>query len=534
MTDDSLKVILVDDENLVRDLLKNCIKWDDIGMKVAGEASNAHEALDLIEMIMPDIIIADIHMPFMDGIEFSGIVIEKYPYIKILILTGYEEFEYAQKCVKVGVADFLLKPINDDEIIKALLKIKEKINEERNYRNEYDQLKVQLEESLPYLKEKFLNELLQGNIGSEKIEERMAYFGLDIKSDDFQVAVMEITYPDINNNAGEEERLLLGIRRLDLVKQYFRDDRYIYTFSGNSQRIVILNNNEAIDMTECCESLKIMCINRLKCFICIGIGNRYKGINCIRLSYKEACDALSFKVIAGKNQVINYNDINSTNQSIKYHFSYEQMEILNFNLKTGMQEKVVELIDILFDSIDAEKGIVINTVRVIALNVISSILNVATELEINIKDNFDRNLQLYDCIFKIDNMPDMKAYLKDMAISTIKIIKKAYVKKVNKVITDIQDYIEKNISNSGLSLSNAAREYYLNPSYLSRIFKQETGQTFVEYLTKIRMEKAAKLIMETDMKAYQIAEEIGITDPHYFSICFKKYTGMSVNDFKKA
>ena len=160
MTDDALKVILVDDEHLVRDLLKNCIKWDDIGMKVAGEASNAHEALDLIEMLMPDIIIADIHMPFIDGIEFSRIVIEKYPHIKILILTGYEEFEYAQKCVKVGVADFLLKPINDDEIIKALLKIKEKINEERNYRNEYDQLKVQLEESLPYLKEKFLNELL--------------------------------------------------------------------------------------------------------------------------------------------------------------------------------------------------------------------------------------------------------------------------------------------------------------------------------------------------------------------------------------
>ena len=362
----------------------------------------------------------------------------------------------------------------------------------------------------------------------------MVYFGLDIKSDDFQVAIMEITYPDVNNNTGEEERLLLGIRCLDLVKQYFRDDRYIYTFLGNSQRIVILNNNEAIDMTECFESLKIMCINRLKCFICIGIGNRYKGVNCIRLSYKEACDALSFKVIAGKNQVINYNDINFTNQGIKYHFSYEQMEILNFNLKTGMQEKVVELIDVLFDNIDVDMGIVINNVRVTALNVISSILSVVMELEINIKDNFDRNLQLYDCIFKIDNMPDMKAYLKELAISTVMIIKKAYVKKVNKVIMDIQDYIAKNISNSGLSLSNTAREYYLNPSYLSRIFKQETGQTFVEYLTKIRMEKAAKLIMETDMKAYQVAEEIGITDPHYFSICFKKYTGMSVNDFKKA
>ncbi len=212
-----LKVLIVDDEHLVRNLLRNCINWNEIGYEVVGEASNAHEALDLVEQLRPDVIFTDIYMPFMDGLEFGKIVFEKYPTIKIIVLTGYEEFEYAKKSVKIGIADFLLKPINDDEIRKVALNIKSKIESERNQRNEYDRIKNQLEENLPYLKEKLLNSIIQNTYDANNINQQLDYFNIKISPDHVQIAVIEVSFPDNTDNPGEEERLLLNMQCLGLV-----------------------------------------------------------------------------------------------------------------------------------------------------------------------------------------------------------------------------------------------------------------------------------------------------------------------------
>lgn len=263
MPGDLLKVMIVDDERLVRDLLKACIHWEEIGLKIIGESSNAVEGLELVDQLLPDMIFTDICMPIMDGLEFSKKVVEKHPQIKIIILTGHEEFEYAKKGIKVGIADFLLKPINDDEIKKTALTIKEKIIKEKTQIEEYERLKQQLRQNLP-------------------------------------------------------------------------------------------------------------CMN-------------------------------------------------------------------------GMQGK-----------------------------------------------------------------------------------------KARKIIQEVKDYIDVNYSKSDLTLSEVAKKFFVNLSYLSRTFKEETGLTFVDYLNKLRMERAIKLLNETDKKAYQIAEEVGINDPHYFSVCFKKFSGVCLNEYKKS
>jgi two-component system response regulator YesN len=179
MKDGFLRVLIVDDEYMVRGLLKRCIDWNEIGMEIIGEASGAQEALELTDKLSPDIIFTDICMPYIDGIELSRLVFEKYPNIKIVILTGYEEFEYAKKSLKLGIADFLLKPINDDEIRKSALDMKEKIEAERSHSNEYNRLKTLLEENRPYLKEKFLNEFIRGDMSEAEIFEKQAYFDLN-------------------------------------------------------------------------------------------------------------------------------------------------------------------------------------------------------------------------------------------------------------------------------------------------------------------------------------------------------------------
>lgn len=533
MPEGLLKVLIVDDEHLVRTLLKNCINWEEIGYEVVGEASNAHEALDLVEQLRPDVIFTDIYMPFMDGLEFGKIVFERYSNIKIIVLTGYEEFEYAKKSIKIGIADFLLKPINDDEIRKVALSMKTKIESERNQRDEYDRIKKQLDENLPYLKEKLLNSLIQNTFNVNDIKQQLDYFHIKINPKHVQIAVIEASLPENSDNMGEEERLLLNMHCFELVLKYFRDDEYVNVFIDNNQNIVVFSSDESIEFTDCIEALRAMITNKLKCNICIGVGSIYNGISRAKASYKEACDALNYKIIAGKNLVISYSDINFPRPGT-HTIQNDNADALAFYIKAGIKKKAHQFIEECFYECGrAGNSIGIETIRVRASGILSVILNVITELEIYISDVFPDN-QPFEQVFKIDTLPEMRDYLLKLSENAINIILSTQTKKVNQAIEDIKDYIHENMSNPEMSLSHTAKKFFMNISYLSRIFKQETGYTFVEYLTKARMEKAIKLLKETDLKAYQVAEAVGISNPHYFSICFKKWTGVSVNDFKKA
>lgn len=524
MSEDMLKMIIVDDEYLVRQLLKNCIDWNSLGVEILGEASNAQEGIDLAEKVMPDIIFTDIYMPFMDGIEFSRIILDKYPFMKIVVLTGHEEFEYAKRSVKVGVSDFLLKPINDKEIEKTVLKLKEEIKSEKDHTNEYNRLKKQLADNLPHLKEKFFNELLNNSITLEEIKNNLSYFDIKMENDFYQISVVEVTHKDKSKKHSAEDRLILGMHAMDIVAEQFKEDD-AYIFYDNSQKIVILNNSPTIDIADRCERLKTILTNRFNCYVCVGIGNDYSKISDIRISYHEACDALNYKIVVGKNEIISYNDINFNKK--QSYFQNEHAEMLGFYLKSGLKDKANELIDEIYSDI-----VNIDSIRVIAANIISIILNVITELDINITDMFKQGASPYDAIFKIDTLPEMKAHLNSLVQITSGTINKINTSRVSKVVKQVQEYIQENYIKTDLSQSNTAKVFYLNPSYLSRIFKKEIGQSFVEYLTKIRMEKAIEYLKETDMKAYQISEKIGIADPNYFCICFKKYSGMSVSDFK--
>lgn len=532
MSEGYLKVLIVDDEYMVRGLLKRCIDWKGIGMEIAGEASCAQEALELVDRLNPDIIYADICMPYIDGIEFSKMAFEKYPDVKIIILTGYEEFEYAKRSIKLGIADFLLKPINDDEILKSALNIKEKIISERTHSDEYKRLKMLLEENHPYLKEKFLNEFIQGKMSADEILEKQAYFNLNFESGIFQVAFLEAEKPGAGINQGAEQKLLLQMQCMEAVRQFFRNDSQITVFFDNTQRIVILNTDTEVDFTECCETLRIMLANKIKCIVSIGIGNRCKGQENIQQTCREAFYALSYGAVLGKNQVISYNAVDLS-RGKRLGIKSKLFDEFEFYLKAGLAEKAMEIFNDSCESIAPDSGNTVENIWVLASNVISEILSVMNETGLKIDEVFEDGDEPFKHVFRICSLPEMKDYISAIVYKTVNLLEKLKSKKVNKTITEIKDYLNSNISSSDLSLSSVAAKFYLNSSYLSRIFKQETGQTFIEYLTKARMELAVSLLNQTAMKAYEIAERIGIKDPHYFSICFKKYTGISVNDYRK-
>lgn len=524
-----LRVMLVDDEENERNLLKLCINWNEFDMEIAGEASSGREALDLLENINPDIIITDIRMPFMDGLEFSRIVAETFPYIKVMVLTAHEEFEYAKEGIKVGVSDFLLKPIKRAELKDALANLKNKIETERVHKNEYDELRKQLEESFPYIKEKFLNELLQNSLSDEEIKSKLEYFSIKGFEGYAQLALIEPSHPELD--VEEETRVLLGMKCTEIVRQYFKDDRKIEVFVDNSHRIVILSGDPNVEIVECCEQIKAMIINRLKCYVNIGIGNVYSTLKDIKQSYREAAEALNYKVIYGKNHIISFdeNKIKDSTLNIKM----DEINDIGFSVKAGLEDEALDKVNGIFDVFYSQGLKSIDLARITSINIITVILNSITELGLDYYDVFEGGKLPYDRVLRIDTLPDMKGYMLNMVRHVISSVKSMRTRKTNRVISEIIEYMKENMSESELSLAGVAKQFYLNSSYLSRAFKQETGKTFVEYMTGIRIEKALRLLKDTDLMLYEVAQEIGIPDPNYFGKCFKKYVGMSVNEYRK-
>ncbi len=532
----TLRVFIVDDEYLIRNLLKHRICWEELGAEVVGEAAGAGEALELIGEVSPDILFTDICMPSMDGIEFSRIVIEKFPQIKIVVITGHEEFNYAQKSVKLGISDFLLKPINAEEIKRVVLNLKEKIETERSHQKNYAELKQQLEANLPYLREKFLNELLSNEMDREEALDKLWYFGFELNpaTDFFQTAVVEYTSGSPGNDVviREEEKFMLAIRSADLIRQIFREDRYIHVFFNISGKIVILSNNDKVDLPDCCEVIKTTLINQCKCFVGIGIGRRMKGFEGIRASYNEACEALDYKVVFGKNQIINYTDINFSGDS-QWKIRKDKKEKLGFCITAGLKEKAAELIEEYFFDRCYHTGSAIRQMWLEAFDILSICEHTLLELKIDTADLWESHSRPYEEVSRIDNLPELKAYIIQLLFHIIERVRQASLNKANHLIGQVEDYILRNLQLADLSLASTAKEFFVSPSHLSRLFKQKTSQSFVEYITKARMDTAIKLLKGTDLKVYQIAEKVGIGDPHYFSILFKKNTGLSVQEFRK-
>lgn len=527
----SIKVIIVDDEKLERNLLKKCINWKYLNMEIVAEASNADEALRFLESNTVDIVFTDIHMPVVDGMHFISIAAKRYPQIKFVVLTGYDDFSYAQKSVKLGVSDFLVKPIDDEDVFKTLSNLKSIIEQEKEEQNEYNRLKKQLYDNLPYLKKHFLCELITGGINKNAIEEKLLFLNIQFKYKSFQIAALKINHSEKGN---EELRYIKNIKVMNLVKTYFADNQYVYSFFDSVNHIIVLNNDENMDLLACCELLNDRIAEELNCSVGIGLGSLKIEPQEICISYREALDALDFRITVGNDAVILYDHINYNNiQESKLDLT-ELYNKFSLYLKSGLKDKAKEVIEFILDSsIDLKSASVIHQIHDIAIEISLICLKYSIHKELDTENQYKADIQSLSQVFTMVTIPEIKEYLFHMVEKTTKEMGQQQINRINKLILNIKTYLDNNFSNHDLTLAKVAKIFYLNPSYLSRTFKKETGISFIKYLTTVRMEKAINLLTDKeDIKVFEIADAVGISDPNYFGTCFKKYTGMSISEYK--
>ena len=302
-----LRCIILDDEHLIRELLKRTIDWNRHQLTLAAEAESAMEAMEQVEEEHPDLLIVDICIPVINGIEFSRQVLTKYPHLKIIILTGHDDFEYARQSLKIGVSDFLLKPINPEEINSTIEKVCNCISENKRQLREYDHIKKQLEDNRPFLKERFLTDLLRGNLSQKDIREKMEYYAISFNSDNFQTAIIEPV--SLKKRETEEDSLLLEFQSIEYISRFIGRENEILILRGDKERIILINNNPNLFTSDFYETIKDNLIRSFNCSVTIGVGGGKKGVDSLPVSYDEAAKALEYKLVEGKNTVITFSEI---------------------------------------------------------------------------------------------------------------------------------------------------------------------------------------------------------------------------------
>lgn len=523
-----LKVLIVDDEYLIRNLIRNRINWEEQGMLIVGEASNASEAFDQVATLQPDIIFTDICMPFVDGIEFSRMIREKYPLIKIVIITGHEEFEFARKSISLGVADFILKPITVSELIGVTDRLRAKILEERSHSLKFEKLKEEFQRSVPFLREKFLNLWITQNMTDAEIFEKKQYYHIPFGGYDrtYQIAILEVTFPS-QADITEEHTILLSMDCKQRTEVFFQDTPNTVIFTNGKNQIVVMSEVETRDFPNRCEMLKENLINSRNCLVCIGISGRHCNLSGVRTAYQEACRALGYKIFVGKDQVVCYEDIVETGEQ-HYHSCPDKLEKLHLYLNAGAAEKAIAVLTQIFKV--PFSGIA--QLRLAAMDVITQCQYV--EIEQKMEDSVSLNKELLTKILLADTLPDLQKRLAELISSIANAVYAKTNTKAGHLVQQVITYLEQNLSNPELGISNTAAIFFVSPGHLGRLIKKETGQTFVEYLTGLRMKRAEALAANTELKAYQIGEQVGIKDPHYFSILFKKSVGKSLIEYRSA
>lgn len=533
------KVMIIDDEFYFREALKVSIPWEELGLEVCGEAKNGKDALEKVADLNPDIMIVDINMPIIDGLEFIQSVKETGIESKFIILTGHSEFNYAKQAVQLGVNNYILKPVNEEELISSLIEIKEIIKRETSIKFEFEGLKQQVRDSIPLLKDKLLNELLQGSLIPKENEtlKKMEYLKINIKSDYYLVITIELDCGDDTNWDNEEKQLWKYA--VSNISSEILDEKFIFDICYDiDDRICIIvgmdgtqNKGDFLTQLESrLELVRAAICKHLDFTITVGVGSEKAELFDIPVSYRESIIALKHKLTLGKNRIILYSLV--AESGIKGTvFSGEYRSQLLMNIRTADEEEVNKLISQVFMRVRGE-NIHHQILFVVCIEMVAVCMEAMVEMGLRIEDVITKgSFNLVEEIQSKKSIAEMETWIKEIFMHTLETIKKNKISKASRLIEEVKKYISSNYQSSELSIDEIARNLFVNYAHLCFIFKRDAGVTINEYLTEFRIRKAKELFDSGNTLILDVASKVGYADASYFGKCFKKYYGLAPSKF---
>ena len=532
------KVLLVDDEALIREAISENIMWEEMGFSFMGACENGKQAMEMIEKEQPDLLLTDINMPFVDGMELTKFVYENYPDTKVIIISGFDEFEYAKCAVKYQVLEYILKPITPMEFTETLQRVKEMFDEKRQSQRDMKKIRSAYVSNLPALQGRYLHHLLSGTADYSRLEEKQEELKLNLRASCYNTALVEgdSLEPFTSQYANVKDELAL-FAIYNITAEIVTMEECGIAFQSMDEKTVIIfmdSTREELQkkIRQVLPKIRKSVEDFLNIQTTIAVGKTVYGVEELADSFAKTKSAMEYKFMLGGNQIIEAEEYEEIRNGAKYVDVFEWASRISASVRTNHPEEIEEKTNAFI--LQMKQGFV-NRSRsfVYVHNLVLSVINLLELPETLEEEIFSQEKDFVGQMDSCENLDEVAKRLIKIFRFICDLLSNQRDSYGRRQAMLAMDYIEKNYQDSSVTLNSVCNALAMSTSYFSSIFKSYTGETFIESLTKKRMEKAKMLLEQGNLKTYEIAEAVGYSDAHYFSISFKKAVGKTPTEYAK-
>ncbi|WP_409162603.1 response regulator [Paenibacillus sp. KR2-11] len=524
-----LRVLIAEDEDMIRAKIKNNIDWKANGFGEIYEAQDGKEAWDLYIKYRPEIVITDIQMPEMNGIELTKHIKELSPECRVIIISGHAEFEYAIESIRLNVSDYVLKPFQSRNLLSKVLKAKQEMETSQNELQEREEMRRQLLENKKILREKFLRDLLSHCVVNEP-DKQISFLGLyGLQSRPYHVIALQI---DTNLDGVPDEDLyitnLMLCQWLERVTEEVDSDYLVINYKLDQ---LVVAGYENIDvLASMLEEWIERAWSEKGCRLTAGIGSMCTSLQEMYSSYHEACNAAALSKIHGKGIVYTFSDLNKERETYSKQLQMLVEHKLYEHMKYGLFKDIRNDVDEILSEIKKARlnpeasSSVIHHMLLLAYKAVH-------DLGYSMENMMDQT-ELYRVnVSEYEDFEALRGHILDHFKQINEHIHRKHHDRNAALVLTLKQYIDEHY-HEHITLTSLAKEFKISSSYLSLLFREQTSQNYIDYLTKVRIDKAKEMLRTSDLRNYEIAERIGYRDAHYFSVAFKKAVGINPTDYR--
>jgi two-component system response regulator YesN len=536
-----IKLLIVDDEPLLRIALRNVVNWSEHGYTIVDDVTNGAEAIEAIKKEMPDLVLTDIKMPVMNGIELIQYIQENGLPIKVIVLSNFNDFDFVKEALLRGASDYLLKAnINPDTLFQVIQAARAKpwaLRKASDAANNEDKYIEEIKLNIEWLRSELLKRIFSGSsIEPAQMEAKIKLYELNLREARYVVLTIKMDkILRVINSYTEKELEMINDTVFSILKQLIDDGLY-FAMSPDTYVLMIYVN----DLSETSFFAKVIdlagriqnSVSRLINFtVTTGISDISTGIGSIRQTYEQSLCAIDYRFYAGIGQIIHYGSIkqNGNKQRLDDRYSDCLREVRGCMDRMDVTRIGSSLVNF-SQSLKNEyfPGCLVKQFFVDMLLFINSSIIKEYQLDVSNVMNDSMSKDVFEC----DTLDEIERYVQAVMSELLQFIKKEKGSTTNELIVQALSYINAHYNNK-ITLVSMAKELAVNSSYLSRLFLQETNTNFIHYLTELRVRKAKKMLTETNLSIADVSMHVGYDNPKYFDNVFKKSTGTNPNNFRK-
>ena len=462
------------------------------------------------------------------GLELCRRLRVSLPGARLVVFSGFDDFEYARQAVSMGVSEYILKPINAPELTRVLETLRDQLDRQRLERRDMETLRRRYEESLPVLRELFYTRLLSGQIRPEQVQDRAARYEIDLPQGLWTAALVHV-----DGDEGERDELLL------LSVQSFLEKHF--ALAGCAARVVLYGDMAALlvhldredrlyPLLEELERLSRLSQSYLGFRLTTGVGLPCQGPEELHRSVAGARSALDYRALMGGGRVIYIGDL-EPQSTAALPFEEEDQRALSAAIKLGTPEQVEQVVRGLMDRLK-QAGLSLSKCHLFLLELVTCLVRLTRSGGVEVEAVFGANFTGAVSISDFSSLEELGRWLGERCLKLHALLGKQRTDSTWRLVEQAKAYIAGHYADGDLSVETLCSHIHLSPTYFSTLFKREMGLSFTAYVTQVRMEEAARLLRETDEKTYRVAERTGYADPNYFSYVFKKQFGLSPSKFR--